>query len=750
MLKKINKIKNFGIFKDFHWDSTLSEFSKFNLFYGWNYSGKTTLSRIFRCFENNCCHSDYSSSEFELEDSSGTKFNHSFSNSINIRVFNSDFIKDNIKWDSNNIEPILIIGEENAKLQEELKIKLERQETLIAENNSLNQLSTEKSSSLETLLTNKSRDVGNLLSLRPFTKTQFKPIVDLIKSEHTQYYIEPEQFENIKSVAISTEQKPILDPVNIKITSLSEFQSEIQPILQKQAVAEDKINELLTDKILSDWVEKGKDIHKEKERCGFCGNILPENLLERLNKHFSQDFENLKQTVESNLKNLERLIIKDSSFIPINLALYSEYHAELNTIRTNITQGIESYNQSLMIVINDLKNKKDKPFDCIDTNTISDNTSELNENIEKLNLLIQKSNNRTIEFEDKKNEAKEVLKKHFASEFIQDNNYQGLLDELSTYSEKIELNSKELTQLQSEITEIQTKLSDIVKGSEKVNDYLKVFFGKDDIQIIPNLENKFQLFRDNIVASNFSEGEKTAISFAYFMTKLEEKNNELADTIVFIDDPVSSLDSNHLFNIYSFIKSTFYRLNFGIGEKHIINCKQLFLSTHSFEFYNLIFDWFDSMKNSDYSIFLIERTGNTESVIKGSNKLLEKYKSEYAYLFSIIYDYKQNSTSTNHNIYNLPNIMRRFLEIYLHFKYLSAKKIDESIDLLVPDKIKCERLRKFVHYYSHSLTTDKLIKFPDLSEAKDAVDILIDAVSLHDSIHYDSLVKTVNQASSAT
>ena len=33
---------------------------------------------------------------------------------------------------------------------------------------------------------------------------------------------------------------------------------------------------------------------------------------------------------------------------------------------------------------------------------------------------------------------------------------------------------------------------------------------------------------------------------------IEEQNNKLSDTIVYIDDPVSSLDSTHLFNIYSF------------------------------------------------------------------------------------------------------------------------------------------------------------------------------------------------------
>ncbi len=42
MITKINKIKDFGVFKSFN-GSTLTEFKTFNLIYGWNYSGKTKL-----------------------------------------------------------------------------------------------------------------------------------------------------------------------------------------------------------------------------------------------------------------------------------------------------------------------------------------------------------------------------------------------------------------------------------------------------------------------------------------------------------------------------------------------------------------------------------------------------------------------------------------------------------------------------------------------------------------------------------
>ncbi len=54
MIAKISKLKNFGIFHDFSWKAELPEFQRFNLIYGWNRSGKTTVSRVFASCERKC------------------------------------------------------------------------------------------------------------------------------------------------------------------------------------------------------------------------------------------------------------------------------------------------------------------------------------------------------------------------------------------------------------------------------------------------------------------------------------------------------------------------------------------------------------------------------------------------------------------------------------------------------------------------------------------------------------------------
>ena len=107
MFKKIKKIQNMAVYNDFNWDQTvkeanghIAEFKKVNIFYGRNYSGKTTLSRIFRAFETGCISDKYQSPVFELEHSDGTTTSNTNipSTGYEVRVFNEDFIRDNLKW----------------------------------------------------------------------------------------------------------------------------------------------------------------------------------------------------------------------------------------------------------------------------------------------------------------------------------------------------------------------------------------------------------------------------------------------------------------------------------------------------------------------------------------------------------------------------------------------------------------------------------------------------------------------------
>ena len=64
MFTKID-IKKFGLYKDFTWGS-LPELGRVNIVYGRNYSGTTTLSRIFDGISLGQLHKDYLDGQFTL------------------------------------------------------------------------------------------------------------------------------------------------------------------------------------------------------------------------------------------------------------------------------------------------------------------------------------------------------------------------------------------------------------------------------------------------------------------------------------------------------------------------------------------------------------------------------------------------------------------------------------------------------------------------------------------------------------
>ena len=132
-IKKIDSIKNMAVFKDFRWDSSVSdggnniaEFKKINILYGRNYSGKTTLSRIFRALETGSISEKYSSPEFQLSfDGGSTATQDSLTNHDQaVRVFNEDFVRDNLRFivdDEQTINSFAILGEDNTKFEKEIE-----------------------------------------------------------------------------------------------------------------------------------------------------------------------------------------------------------------------------------------------------------------------------------------------------------------------------------------------------------------------------------------------------------------------------------------------------------------------------------------------------------------------------------------------------------------------------------------------------------------------------------------------------
>jgi wobble nucleotide-excising tRNase len=123
MLKKISKLKHFGVFKDFNW-AKIPEFKQKNLIYGWNYSGKTSLSRFCSMLNSSTGNEFYKNLEFLVEYAMyGQLFTKNEKDvgisGLRIKVFNTDYIRNVFTWDKpdSDIDPITFyLGEPSESL----------------------------------------------------------------------------------------------------------------------------------------------------------------------------------------------------------------------------------------------------------------------------------------------------------------------------------------------------------------------------------------------------------------------------------------------------------------------------------------------------------------------------------------------------------------------------------------------------------------------------------------------------------
>jgi len=283
------------------------------------------------------------------------------------------------------------------------------------------------------------------------------------------------------------------------------------------------------------------------------------------------------------------------------------------------------------------------------------------------------------------------------------------------------------------------------------NAFVQSFLNRNDIEIkLNHATKKFNLMRGDNLANNLSEGEKMAISFSHYLVTLKsiEQKNKLNDYIVYIDDPISSLDSNHIFQINSLLKETFFEL---VPEptnpkNHYwqLKCKQLFISTHNFEFFTLLKELPKKAYKKDSKYFIVRNS--TESRIEKLPNVYNTFASEYHYLFGEILQFSEEpNKSTSHKLLLIPNILRRFLEMYTLTKYPSNEEVDVRAERVF-GKRQSKRILKLLHHFSHFNSIDRIHKHSEfVADIEHASADLIMLIKTTDKMHFEALESAISK-----
>lgn len=368
--------------------------------------------------------------------------------------------------------------------------------------------------------------------------------------------------------------------------------------------------------------------------------------------------------------------------------------------------------------------------------------------------IINTHNEQYDNFEKRAQEAKDGLINHYSAEHY---------TEYLNSSEKIEelgavlvpLNES-IECLDTQIAELNAQLSEHHIAEDRINELLASFIGRNDIKLVTNDKGYF-IEREGVRAEHLSEGERTAIAFTYFIAKMEEKDFDIKSSIIVIDDPISSLDTNALYAAGSFIRC------------HLGDASQIFILTHNYQFFREIYGWMRNIKKPDdwpeipyksNMLLRCETNADGKRATKPSkmDKTLERYESEYLFLFKHLYEAYQSVLYTGNDkpdeiekLMLLPNIARRVLETFMLFKFpdisngsvINLYTVIKPMGVKVPPE-KVSVLDRVLNRVSHGKDEGMAtINMLDISETPKAVQYVLEFIKEADPLHFEGLEKAI-------
>lgn len=721
MAINIKKIKSFKAFCGLDMIE-MDEFKHYNIIFGNNGCGKTSLTRAFELLIPKNKHiekyrtisADKSPSiEFECEDRS-----YKIEPNGDIRVppfkveiYNSDFLHNNAplnsefglkKLDDGTI--ILegsVLGEETKEINQlkDCRGKVEkRQKKIKDENDSENTLSAKQESEIKKydkeIEKIRKKMTSNTIKITPdeigindfckVSKDKFKyqedALTDLEK-DFNKLNEAMKKFDGLKEMELPKDYQTIKD----KLEFLFSFNID-----KEAGQVSEKIKEHIS-KVGREFIEKGIKLQKEMpdNACPFCTQEITNNIIQAYTSYFNKRIEQFNQDsleVSGTLKKiLEQWNIKEI------LQSFEKFEPFMKKDFSKNKESLENALEQIKVLLEKLQKEVDKKegaknkekFQEIDKELL-EIQKDIQQHVDEAREILNQKKEQKKKLEKLKTELKEArIKKVKHDSYDWQKSKREAERKLSVLNRGHERLNRLLEKIDNKLKKLyEQKRPDI----EAINSYLKAlnlpkYSLHEDYRIVLNsdaLENsKAEMILENSEAEMIlSGGEKTTLAFAYFLARLKlfYKKEDLKDLVVIIDDPISSLDEQRIYNTSDIVAKINQEL---AGEALKDEDKvQVFVLTHNHTFMARLIN----MVGKHARYFQLERNQNQLKIVC-KNEVVGYFDTFYLLLFKEVYEFakKEKVQDDCKEAINYGNKVRILLESFLKINFIDsflAKKHD--------------------------------------------------------------------------
>lgn len=668
--------------------------SRISLLYGKNGAGKTTISRGFKKITD----TSYSGVKAATPvDANGMAVPLSEEEKSRIVVFNEEFIEKHIRFQSEGIETVVVLGaavDIEDKLKEAIDhlsdIREKKEEATRIVSKLRDSTNSESPQYWLYQIGNSLRGANNWaerdMSLREGARQATR-----VNDNTFQQFIHRKPAKNRDDLlydfkCLSMELKRARSGEG-RITAivpkydLPTFDENAFISLLSEKIEEPTLSE--REKYLLSLVKQGKTSRVQEIRafasnsqasiCPFClqntSNAYKESLVASVEKVLSEVAENHK-------KRLEQFRFQTISF---NSAPFEA----LGDITTKCEGAVQSYNAEVLTINTYIDQKQSNVFSPIIA------TTELSRKMTSLQSALGELEARKHEHNKRVTDIKPIIQK-----------LQSINDDIASYDiaaphkkylEQLQVQKDaeaEYKTLGAQYTDaldavrlLQEKKKSVIIAKDLINRWLSyIFFSKKRISLESDGVKYYVKSSGNAIPpEKLSTGERNSLALCYFFSTImqgKEKDKVYNEPyLIVIDDPVSSFDIENCIGVLSFLKCQLQPYLCGQNDTKVL------IMTHDLQAY------FDLQKASEELANACSRTGNkcmfSHLELMHNNIAIFKVKKrhEYTELLKDVYNFAVSGDEEK--IATIGNSMRRVVEAFSSFLYkCSIQELSTRQDIL--------------------------------------------------------------------